>query len=252
MKTLAFCLKFWGIGGAENWYRNISKYLPFQCSFVDKINKHYDVVIYSNSNDFYVQAKKYNCTTIIQRTTGERSLKIQQPVDLHAVICSTQKAYNISKHKNKCLIYNGVDKELIDSLDPIKCDLLCADARVGIGQNTLRAITYAKKHNHHLTVLGGKQHLAENTYYVLKDMHGDSVVFTGVQTHKDALRYIKGCNTLLVTNQSHGCSNSALERMYSGDILNLSGTKLDLPDEVNDIADVAKKYEDVINKGETR
>jgi histidyl-tRNA synthetase len=246
---ICVCMGYWGeAGGAESGWRRLFKALP-QYEWVEITKAEpCDVLIYSNNAEYYTQAKKVGIKHIIQRTTGIRSYGLPQPDDLAAIICSSKKAYDLSKHSKKQLIYNGVDLNYLKSLEPIQCDMLAASARVGVGQKIDVAIKYAKKHNRHLTVLGGKQHLHEDTYNQLRNANKD-VMWTGVVSMEEAARYIAGCNALLHTNKSHGCSNAVIESMvFDKEIINISGAELEKPPiEEIDIKIMSSKYQKLLS-----
>lgn len=246
---ICVCMGYWGeAGGAESGWRRLFEALS-QYEWVEVTKAELcDVLIYSNNKEFYDQAKKVGVKHIIQRTTGVRSYGLPQPDDLAAVICSSKKAYNLSKHPKRVLIYNGVDIDYLKSLEPINCDLLAASARVGVGQKIDVAIQYAKKHNRRLTVLGGKQHLHEDTYNQLVKAH-PKVEWTGVVDMEEAVRFIAGCQALLHTNPSHGIANSVIESMvFNKEIINLSGAELEKPPmEEIDIKIMSSKYQKLLS-----
>jgi hypothetical protein len=235
---IAIALKYWAIGGAEVGYRRLSNALPYDFDFVTAITQPYDVVIYSNSHDFYKQAKSVGCKKIIQRTTGPRSYNLPQPNDLHAIVCSSVKAYNKSQHPNKVLIYNLPPSE---PAKPIKCDLLYSPARIGVGQCVDKACDYAYQNQRLLTVLGGKQHLHEDTYYELQRRYPE-VQWTGVVNPTKALRYMKGCEDYIVPTSVHGVSNAVIEAVaMNKNIINLGG--VEVPDKENiDPSETLKKW----------
>lgn len=226
MKKINICLNFWAIGGAENFYRRLAKAMPqYEWLFTTKVDKTADIVMYSNDHSFYNQAKSLNIPTIL-RVTGPRSYSMPQPDDLKFVVCSSAKSYQLSTHLRKKLIYNGIDFDHLQNIQPISCQWLASEARIGVGQKIEDAIRFAIKSGKHLTCLGAKQHVAENTYYTLKSKY-PQVTFTGLVDPDVALRYIKGCEALIIASSSHGISNSMLEAVALGKkIINLGGVEM--------------------------
>jgi len=244
MKKINICLNYWATGGAENFYHRLANSLPqYEWSFTKKVDKCSDIVIYSNDHSFYEQSKRLGIPTIM-RITGPRSYSLPQPEDLKFVVCSSKKSYDLSTHSCKRLIYNGVDFDHLSNIEPIQCQLLISEARVGVGQKIEEAIKYSVKHKKHLTCLGSKQHLAENTYYYLKSKY-PNVTFTGLVKPDVSLQYIKGCEALIIASSSHGVSNSLIEATALGkNIINLGGVETVNKEDIN-IKDTAEKYDNL-------
>jgi hypothetical protein len=245
MKTINVCLGIWGTGGAERGYQRIADKLPeYRWLFTTKVDPNSDLVMYSNDHKFYEQAKQHNIPTIL-RLTGPRSYSKPQPDDLKTVICSNQKAYELSQHKNKHLIYNGIDLDMVSRVKPIKCDLLYGCARVGVGQKVDVAIKYAIDNNRHLTVTGARQHLAEDTYDKLKKKY-QQVNWTGLLDEDTMLRYIKGCKAGIMPTSVHGLSNFIIELVACDKpIINLGGVETVNKGQI-DINVTAQKYRELI------
>lgn len=241
------CLDIWATGGAELGYKRIASKLPqYEWAFVTNAEADANLVIYSNNHRFYEQAKKLDIP-VIQRTTGPRSYSLPQPADLKAVICSSKKGYEITKHPNKHLIYNGIDFDQIAAIKPIECDLLYAPARVGVGQQVEDAIKYAQKNKRHITVLGAKQHLQENTYDVLRSKY-PQVRWTGLVEPEVASAYIKGCKAYICPTKTHGVSNAIIEAVANDkSIINLGGVEVPTKQDI-DLNITAKKYNDLIEE----
>jgi len=220
------CMNFWAMGGAEIGYKRIAaKLSEYEWLFTTEVDSKSDLVIYSNNDKYYHQAKKYNIPTIL-RTTGPRSYNIVQPLDLAAVICSSKKAYKLSKHPKKQLIYNGIDFEHLATIKPIKCDILYAPARQGMGQKIEVAAEWARSHNRKLTCLGDKQHLVEDTATVLRRKYPE-VVWTGLVDNNTALGYIRGCNSGIMPTSTHGVSNFIIECVAADKpIINIGGVEI--------------------------
>lgn len=248
MKTkINVTLDIWKTGGAEIGYKRISVKLPqYEWIFTTNVVPNADLVIYSNNNRFYEQAKILN-KLVIQRTTGPRSFSLPQPEDLSAVICSSKKGWEITTHKNKYLIYNGIDFEHIKKIKPIHNDVLYAPARVGVGQCVDLAIQWAIQNKRYLTVLGSRQHLHENTYEILKCKY-PFVNWTGLVEPDIASAYIKGCNIYICPTKTHGVSNAIIEAVANNkQIINLGGVEIPSRDQI-DINVTAKKYDDLIKQ----
>lgn len=239
------CLEIWATGGAEIGYKRLAQAMPeYEWRFVTKAGP-CDVLIYSNSDKFYHQAKSLNIPKIILRTTGPRSYAMPQYDDLFAVVCSSRKAYELSKHPRRHMVYNGVDFERLSHLKPIACDILVGCARVGLGQQVEKAILYAKANKKHLTVLGGKQHLHEDTYNILKNKYPE-VTWTGVVDNDTALAYVKGCNAGIMPTSVHGVSNFVLELVACDKpVINIGGVEVPPKSEI-DINITARKYKEII------
>jgi len=248
MAIINVCLDVWGkAGGAEVGYWRIAQKLPqYDWKFTTDVDPTANLVIYSNNHRFYDAAKALNIPTIL-RTTGPRSINMPQPADLKAVICSSKKAYELSTHANKHLIYNGVDFKWLDHVKPIECDLLYSPARVGVGQQVEKAIQYAQQNNRNLTVLGSRQHLAEDTYDVLKKKY-PAVFWTGLLDPNQALRLMKGCKDYIVPTSVHGVSNAVIEAVaYGKNIINLGGVEVPAKEDI-DINITADKYDKLIQE----
>jgi hypothetical protein len=245
MIVINVCLDYWAIGGSELGYKRIASKLPqYDWKFVTKVDKNCDLVIYSNNHRFYEQAKALG-KSVIQRTTGPRSYNLPQPDDLCAVICSSKQGYQITKHRNRHLIYNGIDFTHINTIIPISNDLLYAPARIGVGQCVEDAIKYAKNNNRHLTVLGAKQHLNENTYEELKFKY-PNVNWTGLVDPDVASAYIKGCVSYICPTKVHGVSNAIIEAVANRkEIINIGQVEIPPIEEI-DINLTAKKYNSII------
>lgn len=246
MKTIiSICLNFWAIGGAERFYHRLSEKLPqYKWLFTTCVEPKADLVIYSNDHKFYNQAKKLNIPSIL-RITGPRSYSLAQPDDLKFVICSSKKSFELSKHKNKILIYNGIDFDKIKDIEPIQCDLLYGCARVGKGQAPEVAIKYALKNKRHITITGEKQHLAENTYYELRRKY-PQINWTGLLDEQTMLQYIKGCKEAIMPTSIHGISNFILECIsMDKPIINLGNVEMPPKDQI-DINITAEKYDELI------
>jgi len=241
------CLDVWGTGGAEIGYKRIMLKLPqYDWAFTTEVDPTANLVIYANNHRFYDAAKTLNIPTILS-TTGPRSLNMPQPADLKAVICSSKKAFEAATHSNKHMIYNGIDFAWLALVKSIECDLLYSPARVGVGQQVEKAIQYAQQNNRHLTVLGARQHLAEDTYSVLKKKY-PQVFWTGLLDPNQALRLMKGCKDYIVPTSVHGVSNAVIEAVaYGKNIINLGGVEVPAKEDI-DINITAKKYEGLINE----
>lgn len=238
------CLNYWAIGGAENFYHRLADSLPqYEWSFTKKVEPNSDIVVYSNDHSFYKQSKKIGIPAIM-RVTGPRSYSLPQPDDLEFVICSSKKSYELSTHSRKKLIYNGINFEHLASIKPIHCQLLVSEARIGVGQKVEKAIKYSIEHKKHLTCLGSRQHLAENTYDQLKSKY-PNVTFTGLVKPDVSLQYIKGCEALVIASGTHGISNSLLEATaLDKPIINLGGVETVDKKDIN-IKDTAIEYDNL-------
>jgi len=245
MKIINVCMDFWEVGGAERFWQRLSKnMIQYKWLFTKSVDVSADIVIYSNSHKFYEQAKKLN-KPIMQRVTGPRSYSLQQPNDLEAVICSSKKGYDISIHKNKYLIYNGIDFEHLNSIKPISCDLLYGCARIGIGQKVDVACEYAIKTKHHLTITGARQHVAENIYDKMKEKY-PNFHWTGLLDEDIMLAYVKGCNKGIMPTSVHGVSNFILELVACDKpIINIGSVEVPLKEKI-DINIVSRKYDNII------
>lgn len=239
------------VGGAYIGLMRIARNMPqYKWEFSTEVNKNANIVIYMNNHRHYTRAKEYNIKHIIQRKTGERSLKIETPDDLGYVICSSKRSYDFVKHKNKILVYNGIDFVHLSSICPkSNVDFLVAESRIGIGQRVDLACKYALKHNRHLTILGGKANLDENTYFVLKKQY-PMFKWVGTVSEDESLSYIKGCNSIIVSNSSHGVANQVIEAVACNkNIIDLTTNKLEIPDKDNiNITCAIEKYKDIFSK----
>lgn len=236
------------IGGALIGMRRVSEKLPkYEWNFSTEVDKNADLVIYMNDNRFYEDAKKLQIQHIIQRKTGERSLKIPTPDDLSAVICASKKSFEHTTHKNKVLIYNGVDFEHLNKIQPKNnIDLLVAESRIGIGQRVHLACEYALKNNRRLTILGNGEGLAEDTYNPLTKKY-PQFSWIGRVLPDEALSYIKGCNELIVSNPSHGMANQIIEATAFGKKITKFHEGIEIPtrDQI-DLNETARKYDELI------
>lgn len=240
------CMDYWAVGGAERFWQRLSRVVKqHQWIFTTEVDPEADVVIYSNNDKFYHQAKALNKPAVL-RITGPRSYSLPQHNDLAAVICTSQKSYELSKHERKVLIYNGVDISKFDSIQPIECDLLYGCARVGLGQKPEVAIKYAKNNNRHITITGSRQHLAEKTYNVLKKKYPE-VNWTGLIEEDEMFRYIKGCKAGIMPTSVHGVSNFIIECVAADKpIINLGG--VEIPDKKQiDIGNAAYQYNKLLS-----
>jgi hypothetical protein len=206
-----------------------------------------DVVLYLNNHRHYERAKQLGIKHIIQRKTGERSLKVPTPADLDAVICASLKSFNYTQHKRKILIYNGLDLQHLSTIIPQpNIDLLVGESRIGKGQCVDLACEYALKHNRHLTILGDKANLAEDTYYTLKAAY-PQFSWIGQVSPDVALSYIKGCSAIIVGNKAHGVSNTSIEATLMGrQIIDLTGCLEIPPIDQLDLNITAKKYRELL------
>lgn len=236
------------VGGAWVFTQRLAKALPQYEWVFSKAPVESDIVLYMNDHRHYINAKKIGVRHIIQRKTGRRSLATEEPPDLDAVVCASLESYNKSKHKNKVLIYNGVDLEQAKKIKPIKCDLLCSESRCGKGQKIDRIIDYALKNKRHLTLLGNGDGIAnDDTYKNIKRKY-PQFDYPGRVSPEKSLGYIKGCKSLAIANPSHGCSNSIIEGLVFGrEIIDLTPKKsLEIPpiDQLY-LKLTAKKYDEL-------
>ena len=245
MIKINVAMNYWATGGAENFYRRLAaKLTQYDWTFTTDVDPEADLVIYSNDHKFYLQAKHRNKPTIL-RITGPRSYSLPQPDDLAAVVCSSARSYVLSVHSNRVLIYNGVDLELIRAIEPIPCQLLTSESRIGSGQHIEDAIRFAQSQGKQLTCLGAKQHVAENTYELLKAKY-PQVHWIGLVDPTTALRYIKGCEALVIASPNHGVSNSLIEATVMGkQVYNLGGVETPPLDQL-DLNLTAAKYDSLI------
>jgi hypothetical protein len=246
MTTINVCMCYFAVGGAEIFWSRLAKKLPqYKWLFTTEVKPEADVVVYSNDHKFYLQARNLN-KPVIQRMTGPRSYTLPQPEDLAAVICTSQAGWEASRFDGKQLIYNGIDLEYLKTIQPIKCDLLYGCARVGVGQQVEKAIHYAEEHGRHLTVLGGKQHLTEDTYDVLKKRYKD-VAWTGLVEEETALGYVAGCNSGIMPTSVHGISNFLIECVGLGKtVISLGSAEIPLLTNI-DINQTAARYQKLID-----
>jgi len=247
MKTINVCLGVWAVGGAERGYQRVADKLPeYNWLFTTRVDPSSNLVIYSNGHEFYEQARTAGIPAIL-RVTGPRSHTLPQPDDLSAVICSSKKSYKKSMHKNKHLIYNGIDLEMIDKIEPIECDLLYGCARIGIGQRVEKAISYAIKNDRHLTVTGERQHVTENVYDLLRYKY-PQVCWTGLLDEKTMLSYVKGCKEGIMPTPIHGISNFIIElTACDKPLINLGGVETVDKTDI-DINVTAQKYKELIEE----
>lgn len=236
------CMEHWAVGGAERFWERLSRALPqYEWEFSRQVVDDADIVVYSNAHKFYDQAKKLNKPTIL-RITGPRSHKLPQPPDLKAVVCSSKKSFEVSSHKNKKLIYNGIDFSALDLIEPIECDIIYGCARIGLGQKPEVAIKYSLANNRHLTITGSRQHVAENIYDQLRQKY-PQVHWTGLIDEAEMLRYIKGCKAGIMPTSVHGVSNFIIECIsMDKPIINIGN--VEVPNKADiDIQMTAEKYD---------
>lgn len=234
------------VGGALTGMKRISSAMP-QYDWIFTTNPvQSDMCIYMNDHKQYLSAKKLGIKHIIQRKTGIRSLKVQEPLDLDAVICASNASYIKSKHPKKILIYNGIDLDFLKTIKPEpNIDLLIAESRIGIGQQVEKSIQYALKNNRHLTILGSGEGLAENTYEKLKKKY-TQLNWAGRVSVEKALSYIKGSNGIIISNPSHGVANQVLEALaMNKPIINLGNVEIPPESEI-DINITVQKYDSLI------
>ena len=249
MKTINVVMDYL-IGGALVGLERIAFKLPqYNWKFTTEVLKGADIVLYMNNHRHYEKAKQLNIKHIIQRKTGTRSLPIPEPDDLKAVICGSKISYDNSKHDNKILIYNGVDLEYISSIEPKKdVDLLIAESRIGIGQQIHRGCEFAIENKRHLTILGSGKGLNENTYDIWRKRYSQPN-WVGRVNPDEALSYIKGCNSIIVSNPAHGVANQIIEAlMMNKEIITLcNGLEIPPKDQL-DINITAEKYKKLIDE----
>mgnify|MGYP001579036935 CR=1 FL=1 len=235
------------VGGAYIGLLSIAHKLPqYQWTFTTEVQPDADIVLYMNNNRHYEKAKKLGIKYIIQRKTGERSLKVITPDDLVSVICGSKKSFEHTKHPRKVLIYNGVDFDHIKIIKPKQnIQLLCSENRIGTGQRIHLACEYAIKHNKKLTILGSGEGVAEDTYAKLRKKY-TQFNWIGRVEPDEALAYIKACEAIIVSNPSHGCANQILEAV-SMDKPIITLANLEIPNKADiDINVTAKKYDELI------
>lgn len=218
----------------------------YDWSFSTEVKPDVDIVLYMNNHRHYEKAKKLGIKHVIQRKTGERSLKVTTPDDLVAVICGSKRSYEHTKHPKKVLIYNGVDFDHVKTIQPkSNIQLLCTESRIGIGQAIHLACEYAIKHNKKLTILGSGEGVAEDTYAKLRKKY-PQFNWIGRVEPDEALAYIKACEAIIVSNPSHGCANQILEAV-SMDKPIITLANLEIPNKADiDINVTAKKYDELI------
>ncbi len=218
------------IGGAYVGLKRIEAKLPeYEWKFSQEVEEDADILIYMNNHRHYQKAKKLGIKHIIQRKTGERSLKVQSPNDLDAVICASKKSFEHEKHPKKILIYNGIDFDHLSTIAPKEGVVwLVAESRIGIGQRVDLACKYARENKKPLTILGSKANLAENTYNILKNTYPE-FNWVGTVAPDVALSYIKGCELLIVNNPSHGVANQIIEAVAMGKKIK-AAPGLEIPD----------------------
>lgn len=234
------------VGGALTGMKRISSAMP-QYDWIFTTNPvQSDMCIYMNDHKHYLSAKKLGIKHIVQRKTGIRSLKVQEPSDLSAVICASERSYNNSKHPKKTLIYNGVDLGFLKTIKPEpNIDLVIAESRIGKGQAVEKSIQYALKNKRDLTILGSGEGLAESTYRKLKKKYPQFNWVGRVPADK-ALSYIKGSNGIIISNPSHGIANQVIEALaMDKPIINLGGVEVPPKSEI-DINITVQKYNSLI------
>lgn len=239
------------VGGAYIGLDRISKSLSseYKWNFTTEIDPKADLVIYMNNHRHYVKAKEYKIKHIIQRKTGVRSLAVQTPNDLDAVICASKRSYEIVNHPKKILIYNGIDLDHINTIKPKEnIDLLIAETRIGVGQRAHLGCEYAINHKRKLTILGNGKGLEEDTYDILRKKYPQHN-WVGRVSPDEALAYIKGCNAIIVSNPSHGVANQIIEAhaMNKEVIMLCDGLEIPPKDQL-DINITAKKYKELIDE----
>lgn len=235
------------IGGAFVGTKRITDKLKhYVWNFSTEVRTKSDIVLYMNNHRHYEAAKLLRIKYIIQRKTGERSLKVPNPEDLSAIICASKKSFEQTNHSKKVLIYNGIDFDLIKSIMPKpNIDLLVAESRIGTGQRVDLACDYAIGQKRHLTILGSKANLIEDTYFKLKSAY-PQFDWIGTVSEKEALSYIKGCNAIIVSNQSHGVANQIIESL-SMDKQIIRFAEIEIPSKQDiDINITARKYDELI------
>ena len=237
------------VGGALTGLQRVSGELKqYNWVYTTNVSTNSDIVLYMNDHRYYVRARELNVPHIIQRKTGVRSFKIQEPDDLSAVICGSKASFNNSVHLRKCLIYNGVDFDYIKTISPKQnIEWLVCESRHGIGQRTEVSIQHAIKHKKHLTILGSGEGVAEDTYKKLCKKY-PHCLWVGRISPEEALSYIKGCKAILVANPAHGAANQIIEASaMDKQIIDLSPTPLEIPPKAEiDINITAKKYSELI------
>lgn len=245
MKTICVCCNIFAVGGLEIGFYRLAKALPqYKWVFDTNVVKS-DVLIYNNDDRFYHQAKQLGMNNIILRYSGPRSYNLPAHEDLAAVICSSQTSYDLCGHPRKRLIYNGIDLDYVAGIKPIKCQALVANSRVGKGQAVDVAIKWAAQNKKHLTVLGGRQHLHENTYEELKKQF-PWVCWPGLVTPEVASAYIKGCDIYVMPTKIAGISNAIIEAVINNKpIVNIGNVELPPKDQI-DIKVSASKYDELI------
>lgn len=120
------------VGGAYVGMGRIARHLDkYTWQITTEVNPNAKILIYLNNNRFYEDGKKYKIPYIIQRKTGERSLKVPNPDDLCALICASQRSFLATNHPKKILIYNGIDFNILEKIIPKKgVDLLVGENRI--------------------------------------------------------------------------------------------------------------------------
>ncbi len=240
------------IGGAYIGLLRIAHKLDtYDWSFTTDVQPGVDIVLYMNNNRHYDRAKKLGIKHIIQRKTGERSLKVPTPDDLASVICGSKKSFSHTQHPNKVLIYNGIDFDHLKTIQPKpNISLLVAESRIGIGQAVHLACEYAIKHKKHLTILGSGEGVAENTHSLLRAKYSQ-FNWVGRVEPDVALAYIKGCEAIIVSNPAHGVANQCLEATaLNKPIIDLTPNKiLEIPNKSDiDLNNTARLYQELIER----
>jgi hypothetical protein len=199
-------------GGALIGLKRIANKLPqYEWKFSTEVLNDADIVLYMNNNRHYERAKQLGVKHIVQRKTGIRSLSVPEPSDLKAVICGSKVSFNNSQHEHKILIYNGVDLDYINKIEPkINIDLLIAESRIGKGQAIHLGCEYALNNKRHLTILGNGKGLDEDTYDKLRKKYPQHT-WIGRVSPNEALFYIKCCKAIIISNSSHGVANQIIE-----------------------------------------
>ena len=234
------------VGGAFIGVKRIADYMTqYEWGFSTEVERA-DIVIYMNNNRHYNRAKELKIPHIIQRKTGERSLKIATPADLDAVICASKRSFDCTNHAKKVLIYNGIDLDYLKTIKPKEnIELLSVESRIGQGQRVDLSCEYAIKHKKHLTILGSKANLHEDTYYVLKVKY-PQFNWVGSVSPDEALTYVKGCEAIVISNPSHGVANQVIEAILCDKpVIALANIEIPPRDQV-DIKITAEKYDALI------
>lgn len=237
------------IGGAYVGLLRIAHKLDiYHWSFSTEVQPDADIILYMNNNRHYEKAKKLGIKYVIQRKTGERSLKVPTPDDLAAVICGSKKSFSHTQHPKKVLIYNGIDFDHLKTIQPkSNISLLVAESRIGQGQRIHLACEYAIKHKKHLTILGSGEGVAENTHAVLRSKY-PQFNWVGRVEPDVALAYIKGCEAIIVSNPAHGVANQILEAIsMDKPVINLANCEIPNKSDI-DLNNTARLYKELIER----